>query len=164
MSFSKSEAEKERRKSVLQDEIAKSVRFHISRYWEIKKAISLFREEQKRHVKDNIGGIQDSKLSDPTAREAIQNLTPLRFVQVPGAGIVKRPEAWIEAIESGLGACTEEVQEVAKQSFWGHRSWKYVTAFGEIDKKTFYKRRDTAVAAVAIAAAQRGLVSIGKEE
>lgn len=145
-------------------DIMRAVKWHVAHYFEIKKAVANERAERKRHAKANIGGIQDSKQSDPTAAAAIANLTPIGRVTLPGEGTVIKPELWISAIETGLHACPEDVQEVVQQNMWHHHSWRYVTSMSAMDKKTFYRRRDMALTAVAIAAAQYGLVRIKEED
>lgn len=144
-------------------DIMRSVKWHVGHYFEIKKAVANERAERKRHAKANIGGIQDSKQSDPTAAAALANLTPIGKVTLPGEGSVINPELWIEAIDTGLHACPDDVQEVIRQNMWSHHSWRYVTATKDMDKKTFYRKRDMALTAVAIAAAQCGLVRIGEK-
>ena len=135
----------------------RSVRWHLGHYWDIRRAVSEERAARKRRG-STIGGVQDSHLSDPTAAAAISNLTPIKAVRVSGAGTVVNPELWIKAIEVGLSSCEEDIREVARQNFWNHRSWRYITK--DMDKKTFYRRRDAAVSAVAVAAAQYGLVKL----
>lgn len=142
------------------DDAFKAVRWHLGHYWEIKQAVSMQRVEMRRHVSSNIGGIQDSRLSDPTAAAALSNLTKIRVVKLPGFGLVYRPEDWIDAIDKGLAACSNEVREAAKENFWHHKSSRYIYTTMNMDKDTFYKRREKAVATVAIAAAQYGLIDI----
>lgn len=145
-------------------DIVKKTRWHIVHYWEIKKAISMARADKKRRRGERIGGVQtDNNFSDPTGFEAIANLMPINYVRVPGYGIVDQPEVWIKAIDAGLSACSEEVRDTAVQSFWSRKSWKYITIKAGIDKKTFYRRRDMAVSAVAVAAAQYGLLNIEED-
>lgn len=143
----------------------KAVRWHLGHYWEIKQAVSAKRADMKRHINSNIGGIQDSKLSDPTAAAALSNLTPIRFVIIPAVGSVQQPEQWVKAIDVGLAACSEDVRQAAKKNFWDHKPARYVyTAVLDVNKDTFYRLRETAVATVAVAAAQYGLIRIGDNE
>lgn len=141
-----------------------AVKWHLAHYWEIRKAVHEEKLERKRRKGENVGGVQTNRQSDPTALEAIKDLSPIKYVRVPGFGLVKRPEDWITAIEAGLDACSDDTKIVVKESFWAQRSWKYITMAHGMDKKTFYKKRDSAVYLVAIAAAERGLINISGDD
>lgn len=140
------------------------VRWHLYHYWDIKRAISRTRVEMNAHGGDKIGGIQDSRLSDPTAAQAIRNATPLRFVIVPGAGRVARPEAWIDAIDAGLSACSDETRTVARESFLSGVPYRRICAAHSMEQATLYRTRDKAVLAVALAAAEAGLISVMEDK
>lgn len=139
------------------------VRWHLYHYWEIKKAVSRARAEMRRHMSSHIGGVQDSRLSDPTAAIAIQNATPLRSVRLSDGGRVASPEAWIDAIDAGLSAVDSETRSIARESFMSNRSWERILIDHAIERATLYRTRDKAVVAVAIAAAEAGLISLKEE-
>ena len=49
-----------------------------------------------------------NNFSDPTATEAIKNLTPLKFVKLPDGTIIKYPEKWLAVIDKTYSYCKKQ--------------------------------------------------------
>lgn len=137
------------------DDILSTVEWHACHYWDIRKAVSEKRVDMMRR-KPKVGGVQEGRLSDPTASAAIANMTPIPSVVIKGVGRVEEPEAWVKAIENGVDACREEVQKVARESMFNNRRYSY-SRLG-IDRRTYYKRKAEALTAIAMAAVAMKLV------
>lgn len=140
-------------------DVLRTVKLYACFYWDIKRAISEKRARMAAHRKE-IGGVQKNKISDPTAAQAIRNMTPIDSVLVRGLGVVYSPELWMKAIEEGFEACSDDVKAVARSGLFGKKSVVYVSMHQNIDPKTVYKKRAEAVTAMAVAAAKHGLVDV----
>ena len=62
-------------------------------------------EEREAPIKPELKN--GSGLSDPTARDAIRNLTPLLFVEIAG-DFLKFPESWLEVIDKTYNWCKRQ--------------------------------------------------------
>ncbi len=141
------------------DSVFRTVRWHMYQYPEIKSAIFRARGDAKRKLKF-VDGIRPRGIpSDPTATEAIQNLTPLKSVRTP-RGIVPRPEAWIECIDSVRYNLDRDDGDLFKAIFVDGKRTESVCNKFLISRATLFKRKDRLVSLVAIAAAKIGLVEL----
>lgn len=145
------------------DETLASVRWHVANYWDIRRAVVDKRLELKKR-EDSFGGGGHSAghVSDPTAKEAIIDLQPLKRVLV-GNYTVDYPEAWISAITRVLNGISKEDRKLIEVSFWQHRprgSHSFIYDELHLAKNTYYRRKDKLMALFAIEAASAGLVSL----
>ena len=136
----------------------RSVRWHIANYHNIRKAVYEKRLEMKRK-----SGAPERRsqgfVSDPTQTEALKNLTPLKSVNIPG-GEVQAPEAWLTAIDKVMGKLEHHDQRIIEVSFWEHHTWQASVDALNMDKMTYYRRRDKLMTLFAIECAARGLIQI----
>lgn len=136
----------------------RSVRWHIANYHNIRKAVYEKRLEMKRK-----SGAPERRsqgfVSDPTQTEALKNLTPLKSVNIPG-GEVQAPEAWLAAIDKVMGKLEHHDQRIIEVSFWEHHTWQASVDALNMDKMTYYRRRDKLMTLFAIECAARGLIRI----
>lgn len=136
----------------------RSVRWHIANYHNIRKAVFEKRLEMKRK-----SGAPERRsqgfVSDPTQTEALKNLTPLKSVNIPG-GEVQAPEAWLAAIDKVMGKLEHHDQRIIEVSFWEHHTWQASVEALNMDKMTYYRRRDKLMTLFAIECAARGLIQI----
>lgn len=136
----------------------RSVRWHIANYHNIRKAVYEKRLEMKRK-----SGAPERRsqgfVSDPTQTEALKNLTPLKSVNIPG-GEVRQPEAWLTAIDKVMGKLEHHDQRIIEVSFWEHHTWQASVDALNMDKMTYYRRRDKLMTLFAIECAARGLIQI----
>lgn len=136
----------------------RSVRWHIANYHNIRKAVYEKRLEMKRK-----SGAPERRsqgfVSDPTQTEALKNLTPLKSVNIPG-GEVQQPEAWLAAIDKVMGKLEHHDQRIIEVSFWEHHTWQASVDALNMDKMTYYRRRDKLMTLFAIECAARGLIQI----
>ena len=136
----------------------RSVRWHIANYHNIRKAVFEKRLEMKRK-----SGAPERRsqgfVSDPTQTEALKNLTPLKSVNIPG-GEVQAPEAWLAAIDKVMGKLEHHDQRIIEVSFLEHHTWQASVEALNMDKMTYYRRRDKLMTLFAIECAARGLIQI----
>lgn len=136
----------------------RSVRWHIANYHNIRKAVCEKRLEMKRR-----SGASERRsqgfVSDPTQTEALKNLTPLKSVNIPG-GEAQQPEAWLAAIDKVMGKLEHHDQRIIEVSFWEHHTWQASVDALNMDKMTYYRRRDKLMTLFAIECAARGLIQI----
>ena len=60
--------------------------------------------------------------SDPTANQAVKNLSPLEKVTIRGEHVIQKPEKWLEVIEKTYSWCKKQKDnrfEVAKRRYEG---------------------------------------------
>lgn len=140
-----------------QAKIMRSVKWHIRHYYEIKKAVTEARLEQKRRSgaaeRRSVGYV-----SDPTAIEAEKNLTVLKAVDIPG-GTVRKPEEWIEVIDRVMLTLDAQDRRLISVTFWESHSWLGAIDRLHLSKMTYYRRRDQILSMFAIAAAAKGLIT-----
>lgn len=118
------------------------------------------RADAKRKLK-YVDGIRPRGIpSDPTATEAIQNLTPLKSVHIP-RGTVYHPEEWITAIDSVRENLDRDDGDLFSEVFVNKKRTDTVCDQFIISRATFFKRKDRLVSLVAIAAAKNGLIDLG---
>lgn len=141
------------------DSVFRTVRWHMYQYAEIKDAVRWAKADAKRKMK-YVDGIRPRGIpSDPTAVEAIQNLTPLRSVHTT-RGTVAHPEAWLAVIDSVRENLDRDDGDLFSAIFVDRKHTDVVCNKFIISRATLFKRKDRLVALVAIAAAKSGLVEI----
>ena len=141
------------------DSVFRSVRWHMYQYAEIKSAVFWARGDAKRKLKF-VDGIRPRGIaSDPTAIEAIQNLTPLKSVRT-SRGIVYHPEAWLDSIDSVRINLDRDDGDLFTAIFVNGKRTENVCNKFLISRATLFKRKDRLVSLVAIAAARNGLVEL----
>ena len=86
----------------MQDKYIKKIDFVFFNEKNIRQAVIEEREDAiKPELKNGSG------LSDPTARDAIRNLTPLPFIKLAGE-ILKFPESWLNVIDKTYNWCKRQ--------------------------------------------------------
>lgn len=136
----------------------RSVKWHIAYYWDIKKAVT----DRRLELKKRSGTAErrsEGFISNPTEKEAEINLSKLPCVYL-SLGKVEKPEEWIEAIDYVMDRLGREDRKLIHASFWGHNNWRAAVTELNMDKMTYYKRRDHLIAVFAIHCAERGLIHI----
>ena len=86
----------------MQDKYIKKIDFVFYNEKNIRQAVI---EERETAIKPELKN--GSGLSDPTARDAIRNLTPLSFVKIAGE-ILKLPESWLVVIDKTYNWCKRQ--------------------------------------------------------
>lgn len=140
------------------DRVMRKIRWHLFRYEGMKRAIKWARLEQSsRNARPEIHA--EGFVSNPTAAEAIRNLTPLKSVTV-GHDIVYNPETWVSVIDSVYDKLDGCDRRIVTDTFIKGNRWEKVIADNHIDKNAYYRRRDRIVSLIAIKAACAGIVKL----
>ena len=124
---------------------------------EIRAAIYAARNDRPRREKLPGGGKFGGS---PTENEAIAHMTPLRSVTLPNGFVLRRPEKWVEVIDSTYSYFNDNAMRAAFQrGSQGERYWHICDEL-HISKSSFYnvmvRGEDYAVAV----ACELGLISI----
>lgn len=142
---------------MLGDWVNRKIKWIVRHEDEIRAAAAEKRRERKRR-----NGKPESRpqgyVSDPTYREAEQDLTPLRFVEIR-AGRVDHPEEWLAAIESvreRLSPDDKRILRLVRERKTIEESLAEVPS----GKEAFYRRRDRIFAMIALKASEAGLVRL----
>ena len=64
--------------------------------------------------------VRSGGIPDPTAMQAMRNLTPIRAVILTGGEVIKLPECWLEVIDKTYSYCAKQKDcrlEVAKRRY-----------------------------------------------
>lgn len=142
---------------MLGDWVNRKIKWIVRHEDEIRAAAAEKRREQKRkkgHPESRPQGF----ISDPTYKEAEQDLMPLRFVDIR-AGKVERPEEWLAAIDSVRECLGPDDQRILRLV----RERKTIEeCLDELPsgKETFYRRRDRIFAMIALKASEAGLIRL----
>ena len=102
-----------------------------------------------------------SGLSDPTARDAIRNLTPLPFVTIGGEKLTY-PETWLEVIDKTYNWCKRQsvlLYESVRKKYLGNHYKKICTELN-ISIKTFFNLIHRARQYAALQAVQLHLIFV----
>lgn len=106
----------------------KKVEWYLYHYLAIKEAIVSTRQDPMRQP---VGG---GRIQDPTANEAVSNVTPLPEVKLQEGSrsiSVARPERVVQAIEQCLDTINPVLQELCKRKYqYKRRSMECMTAMG----------------------------------
>lgn len=134
----------------------------------------IFRHEQEireaviRAKAVNYGGneavklIIGNKISNPTAEQAIKNLTALAFVVIGSGVTVKQPESWLEVIDKTYAWCKRQKDcryEVARRRYSGEDYRKTCTELN-ISNSTRIRLLELSEMYAALQAVQLGLIRV----
>lgn len=96
----------------------RKIDFIFYRENEIREAV------QKARMIEKSGGtlrmVRNGGIPDPTAMQAMRNLTPLKAVAISGGEVIEFPERWLEVIEKTYNYCAKQKDcrlEVAKRRY-----------------------------------------------
>lgn len=137
----------------------RSVRWHLAHYIEISRAVHNARVERRTtHARPEVHA--EGFVSNPTAAEAIANLTPLRSVTIQRYHVVQKPEEWLDCIDSVLRRLDRADYKLVDDAFFRRLPWDRCAAENYMSKDTFYRRRERIVAMIAIKASAAGLIAL----
>lgn len=120
---------------------------------EIREAIQDARENGgKRSVH------RKNHISDPTAAEAIRNVTPLRSVRVHGSSL-EWPEHWLRVIDAVYAWCDNDRLVVAKDRY-RNEDYRCTCAKLNISEAKYYKLFKDVRRYAALCAVQLGVVKV----
>lgn len=127
---------------------------------EIREAV-----QQARLDGGNIGAIKivnGTGMTDPTARQAIKNLTPLTSVTIHGGQIVKRPEHWLKVIDKTYGWCKLQKDNRYEVTRRRYENEDYRKTCRELNISNSTRRRllELAQMYAALQAVQFGLIQV----
>lgn len=116
-------------------------------------------EERQRRIQPEIHNA--SGLSDPTAAEAIKNITPINSIKVLDK-ILMYPEKWLEVVEKTYQWARnqgEVLYEIARRRYRGEHHGKICTTLG-ISVDNFYRQLERVRFRAALEAAYRRLIQL----
>jgi hypothetical protein len=134
------------------------VKFMLTHFKQLEKEIVY--ERYKNHHGTNLGIRSIGKASDPTYNEAENEMSDVKVVILHDGTIVHSPCEWLRIIKYVYENISVSDSRLMQMYFFDGQPWAEVIAELEINKDTFYRRRDKIVSLVSIAAAQAGLVEI----
>lgn len=110
----------------------------------------------------SIVAVSESGMSDPTARQAVRNLTPLESVIICGEHNIKKPEHWLIVIEKTYKWCKQQRDcryEVARRIYDGE---DYRKSCHELNISNSTRRRllELVQMYAALQAVQLGLIQV----
>lgn len=117
-------------------------------------------ERYKNHRGANLGIRSIGNISDPTYNEAVNEMSDVKVVILHDGTIIHRPCEWLRIIKYIYENVSVSDSRLMQMCFFDRQPWAEVIAELEINKDTFYRRRDIIISWVSIAAAQAGLVEI----
>lgn len=133
------------------------VEFMLRNQKEIEFAVYERRHGKMSHGKT--GGSGKAFISDPTAKEAIDNVTPLPAVELPNGSVVREPEKWIKVMHFVYGAM-DPIERKIMQMFYSGKSVIAVSIECHVDESTVYRVRGEYRHRATEAACQEGLVKV----
>ncbi len=140
------------------DWVDRKVRFVLKHMKEIREETACARAERKaRKGAPEMHG--EGYVSNPTAKEAEINMTPLPIIHMAGGLYLENPEAWIgcvDRVKAGMDASGRDLIEGMERG----AKWRDETERLHMNKETLYRRRDRVVALIAMEAIQRGILRI----
>ena len=98
-------------------------------------------------------------ISDPTAAQAVRELTPVRAVVMHSGDTLYKPETWLRVVDSVYAQAAEYERAVAKYFFAGHSRIETQMKYNISERNVYYICDDIREAGVEIAC-QLGLVSV----
>ena len=106
--------------------------------------------------------INSTGIPDPTATQAVRNLTPLKFVTLSEGEIIEYPERWLEVIDKTYKYCSTQKDcrlEVARRRY---RSEDYRKTCRELNISDTARRRLLELVKIyaALQAVQLGLIQV----
>ena len=149
------------RQSKNRDYYFRQVDFIFYREKEIKEAV-FEKRNQSRAKSVPMISLFSSGSSDPTAAQALRNLTPLTVVTIKGNIIVKNPEKWLEVIDKTYNWCKRQKDcryEVARRRYNGE-DYRKTCIDLHISETTNRRLLETVRVYAALQAVQAGLLKI----
>ena len=140
----------------MKDEYIKKIDFVFYNEKNIRQAVFEARESRRRPELKNGSG-----LSDPTARDAIRNLTPLSFIKIAGE-MLKFPESWLKVIDKTYSWCKRQSAchyEVLRRKY-NNEHYKKICVDLHISPTTFQGLINRARQYAALQAAQFRLIYV----
>lgn len=105
------------------------------------------------------GGSGNPYISDPTAREAIENIMPIQSVELPNGAIIRDPETWIKLIHYVYNEMSESERKIM-QLFYSGKSAIAVSIECNVYESTVYRIRSECRHMGTELACQYGLVRV----
>ena len=148
------------RQSSTRDTYMRQIDFIFYREKEIREAVYQARLDM------TAGGtlrlINASSTPDPTATQAIRNLTPLKFVEIGDGEIIEYPERWLEVIEKTYKYCSTQKDCRAEVARRRYRNEDYRKTCRELNISDSTRRRLLELVKIyaALQAVQLGLIQV----
>lgn len=140
------------------DWIYEKVKFILRNMDEIRRETAYARIERKgRKGSPELHG--EGYVSNPTAKEAEMNMTPLKSIRLSRGQLVKDPEAWIRCVDEMMRIMSPEDRNVAAVLI-RKTPWEDALRQLSMSKGTYYSRRDRVLALIAMKAVQDGLIKL----
>lgn len=141
------------------DRVYATVRFMVRNLDEIRRETARARIERK--ARKGVPELHaEGFLSNPTAKEAEMNMTPVPIVYLSGGKYVKSPEAWLDCIDYVADMITDGDRKLLR-TVADRMEWREAVETLHMDKTTYYRRRDKLFALIAMRAAEMRLITIG---
>ena len=105
-----------------------------------------------------VPGKNGSQVGDPTASQAIRNITPLRRVSI-NEECLEWPEAWLEVVDATYAWCDYDRLIVAKDRYSGVDYWETCAKLS-ISHGTYFRMMVDIRHYASLCAAQAGLIRI----
>lgn len=121
---------------------------------------------QARLTQGEVGAIKvvnENGFSDPTARQAVKNLTPLELVILEGGDVLKKPESWLEVIDKTYDWCKKQGDnryEVAKRRYYKLEDYRKTCDELNISNSTRRRLLELVQMYAALQAVQLGLIQV----
>ena len=148
------------RQSRTREEYMRKIDFVFYREKEIRDAVI------KARMTENSSGtlrmVRSGGIPDPTAMQAMRNLTPIRAVILTGGEVIKLPECWLEVIDKTYSYCAKQKDcrlEVAKRRYSAE---DYRKTFRELNISNVTRSRLMELVRIyaALQAVQLGLITV----
>lgn len=140
------------------DRVYATVRFMVRNLDEIRRETARARIERKAR-KGAPELHAEGFLSNPTAKEAELNMTPVPIVYLSGGKYVARPEEWLACIDYVTDMLSGSDRKLLR-TVADRMEWREAVETLHMNKDTFYRRRDKLFALIALHAAKRGLITV----
>lgn len=134
------------------------VKYMLTHFKQLEKEIVYERYKNRRGTNLGIHGV--GNVSDTTYNEALNEMSDVKVVVLRDGTIIYRPCEWLRIMKYIYENIPVSDSRLMQMYFFDGQPWAEVIAELEIDKDTFYRRRDKIISLVSIAAAQAGLVEI----
>lgn len=149
-------------------EALKLIEKRLSQYELIKKAVADCRADHNYNGKS--GGKGKAFISDPTANEAVSNITPLNSVviEIDNKIIkIKKPEKWLELARAVFehfskhcSCSSKSIKMILYYKFIRHKNYNFICTKLEISKNKYYKELDKILWFALSYACQIGLIKV----
>lgn len=126
---------------------------------EIELAVAERRCGQSRSPGSRGGGSGTPHISDPTAREAIENIMPIPSVELSNGYTVREPERWLQVIHFVYSEMSDGDRKIV-QMFYSGKSAIAVSIECHVYESTVYRLRSECRHMATELACQYGLVRV----